>query len=58
MPWPIGLVVKNGSNTWAITSGDMPVPVSVTQSDEVLARRQVVLARAAARRATCWPSRS
>ena len=33
MPWPIGLVVKNGSNTRAITSGGMPVPVSVTQSE-------------------------
>ena len=33
MPWPIGLVVKNGSKARAITSGVMPVPVSVTQSD-------------------------
>ncbi len=30
MPWPIGLVVKNGSKARAITSGGMPVPVSVT----------------------------
>ena len=33
MPCPIGLVVKNGSNARAITSGVMPVPVSVTQSE-------------------------
>ena len=33
MPWPIGLVVKNGSKARAITSGVMPVPVSVTQSE-------------------------
>ena len=30
VPWPCGLVVKNGSNTWATTSGAMPVPVSAT----------------------------
>ena len=33
MPWPSGLVVKNGSKARAITSGVMPVPVSVTQSE-------------------------
>ena len=32
-PIPIGLVVKNGSHALATTSGDMPVPVSDTQSD-------------------------
>ena len=33
MPWPSGLVVKNGSKARAITSGVMPVPVSVTHSE-------------------------
>ncbi|GJE45352.1 hypothetical protein AEGHOMDF_4546 [Methylobacterium soli] len=33
MPWPRGLVVKNGSKALAITSGGMPVPVSETQSE-------------------------
>ncbi len=28
MPWPIGLVVKNGSKAFAMTSGGMPVPAS------------------------------
>ncbi len=30
MPWPMGFVVKNGSKARAITSGVMPVPVSLT----------------------------
>ena len=29
-PLPASLVVKNGSNTRSRTSGDMPVPVSLT----------------------------
>ena len=33
VPMPIGLVVKNGSNALAITSGVMPVPVSDTHMD-------------------------
>ncbi|GJE41574.1 hypothetical protein AEGHOMDF_0740 [Methylobacterium soli] len=33
MPAPIGLVVKNGSKARLITSGVMPVPVSLTQSE-------------------------
>jgi hypothetical protein len=33
VPWPMGLVVKNGSNALAMTSPLIPVPVSVTQSD-------------------------
>jgi hypothetical protein len=33
VPWPAGLVVKNGSKTRAATSGGMPVPVSLTQSE-------------------------
>ena len=33
MPWPSGLVVKNGSKARAATSGAMPVPVSVTQTE-------------------------
>ena len=31
-PLPTSLVVKNGSNTLSSTSGDMPVPVSLTAS--------------------------
>ncbi len=30
MPWPSGLVVKNGSNALAATSGLMPMPESDT----------------------------
>ena len=30
VPLPGSLVVKNGSNTAAMTSGGMPVPVSLT----------------------------
>ena len=32
MPWPTGLVVKNGSKMRAWTSGSMPTPVSLTLS--------------------------
>ncbi len=32
MPWPTGLVVKNGSNIRAWTSGLIPAPVSDTAS--------------------------
>src|SRR5512144_1900970 len=32
LPCPTSFVVKNGSNTCCIISGDMPVPVSVTAS--------------------------
>ena len=32
VPWPIGLVVKNGSNALAMVCADMPAPLSVTQS--------------------------
>ena len=46
MPWPIGLVVKNGSKARAMTSGVMPVPVSVTRDADILAG----LARRAGRR--------
>ena len=31
-PLPTSLVVKNGSNTRASTSGVMPVPVSLTET--------------------------
>jgi len=31
VPWPLGLVVKNGSEARAATSGGMPVPVSLTR---------------------------
>ena len=30
VPLPGALVVKNGSNTWASTSGGMPLPLSLT----------------------------
>ena len=30
VPLPTALVVKNGSKIWAHTSGDMPLPVSLT----------------------------
>jgi hypothetical protein len=29
VPWPVGLVVKNGSKIRSTTSGGMPVPVSL-----------------------------
>jgi len=29
-PVPVGFVVKNGSNMWALASGVSPLPVSVT----------------------------
>jgi hypothetical protein len=32
VPWPSGLVVKNGSKMWLMTSAGMPVPVSATAS--------------------------
>ena len=32
VPWPSGLVVKNGSNTRCRISGGMPAPVSVTEN--------------------------
>ena len=38
---PSGLVVKNGSNTWSMISGGMPLPVSVTASMHILAGRDV-----------------
>ena len=45
-PGPIGLVVKNGSNARATTSGVMPVPVSVTAMADVLAGRRVAVVAA------------
>jgi hypothetical protein len=39
------LVVKNGSNAWAATSGGMPVPVSFTATRHVRARRDVGMQR-------------
>ena len=45
VPWPIGLVVKNGSNALAITSGVMPVPVSVTQMQIYWPGRDLALLR-------------
>jgi len=32
VPLPISLVVKNGSNAFALTSGVMPMPSSLTAS--------------------------
>ena len=32
VPWPIPLVVKNGSKTWASVALSMPWPVSLTAS--------------------------
>ena len=43
MPTPIGLVVKNGSNDFAITSDVFPVPLSDTQTN-LAARIQFVQA--------------
>ena len=37
MPLPTGLVVKNGSNTLAMTSGGMPTPVSLDGDGDILA---------------------
>ena len=44
MPWPIGLVVKNGSKTFSRVSGDMPTPVSPTQTTDVVAGVDLLLA--------------
>ena len=46
VPCPTSLVVKNGSKALSITSGDMPVPVSVHDDHDVLARLDLVIGRA------------
>ena len=54
-PGRVGLVVKNGSKARAITSGVMPVPVSLTHSETYCPGGDVALARGARRSSHLLP---
>ena len=42
VPWPVGLVVKNGLKIFSMTSGGMPLPLSLTRITHVSSPRLVL----------------